>query len=554
MSRSARQEELPSCLLLLGKRKVLIGAQTFSVDEASTSGAAVGTVSASNPSHRPLTYSITGGTGSALFVINSSTGAITVAPAATFNYDSTNQYTLIVQASDGILSSSATMTINVYDVIYGWRASDLVFTPYAGVGTFAFTRPLNTATVTNSSGNVVGINTNLGRFDYDPDTLALNGLRIEQSVTNAALHTRQLRVTHQLIVTGVVGTFQVNETVTATGGGTGTVQLVSGTTIALYAGSGTFSGILTGSTSLATATISSAVQVWVPTNITVAQSTGADGVALSGTRLTAAAGNATILQSLTLASGVRSMSALIKRVSGSGDIQLTTDNGTTWATVVSTSVFHQLSIPSQVLANPTFGIRLVANGDSIDIDYVQNENFAEATTPIPVTTNATNRGTEKDVLTLSDVPGIDLTKGGIYVDFLTAPHQSTTQMAAFTTQSPTSGIESQGLGRYLKTGQGTTFYQPIHAGSSPVLGDETTGNAPNNTRIKIIGTFRSGDYGANATGTVDETNSLSGVPTSQAKLYLGTADTIGFANNGWIKEVRIYRGILDAEARARIIA
>jgi hypothetical protein len=39
-----------------------------------------------------------------------------------------------------------------------------------------FTRTGNTATVTNSSGNVVGINADLPRFDYNPVTLACKGL------------------------------------------------------------------------------------------------------------------------------------------------------------------------------------------------------------------------------------------------------------------------------------------------------------------------------------------------------------------------------------------
>jgi hypothetical protein len=47
-----------------------------------------------------------------------------------------------------------------------------------------FTRTGNTATVTNSSGNVVSINADLPRFDYDPITLVCKGLLIEESRTN----------------------------------------------------------------------------------------------------------------------------------------------------------------------------------------------------------------------------------------------------------------------------------------------------------------------------------------------------------------------------------
>jgi hypothetical protein len=50
-----------------------------------------------------------------------------------------------------------------------------------------FTRTGNTATVTNSSGNVVGINADLPRFDFDPVTLACKGLLIEEARTNLFL-------------------------------------------------------------------------------------------------------------------------------------------------------------------------------------------------------------------------------------------------------------------------------------------------------------------------------------------------------------------------------
>lgn len=51
-----------------------------------------------------------------------------------------------------------------------------------------FTRTGNTATVTNSSGYVVGINANLPRFDYDPIALTCKGLLIEESRTNNCLY------------------------------------------------------------------------------------------------------------------------------------------------------------------------------------------------------------------------------------------------------------------------------------------------------------------------------------------------------------------------------
>ena len=89
---------------------------TASVDENAGSGTAVTTVTASGDTNG-LVYSITGGTGSSLFDINSSTGAITVKNGAVLNYEAASQYTLTVavddEDADTTADSTATLTINL---------------------------------------------------------------------------------------------------------------------------------------------------------------------------------------------------------------------------------------------------------------------------------------------------------------------------------------------------------------------------------------------------------------------------------------------------------
>jgi hypothetical protein len=94
----------------------VISNQTFSISEASTNGAAVGTVAASDPESSALTYSITAGNTSDAFAINAATGAITVSNASVLNYTTTPSYSLTVNVQEnvgGTLSASATITINV---------------------------------------------------------------------------------------------------------------------------------------------------------------------------------------------------------------------------------------------------------------------------------------------------------------------------------------------------------------------------------------------------------------------------------------------------------
>ena len=97
-----------------------------------------------------------------------------------------------------------------------------------------FTRTGNTATVTNSSGVIVGINADLPRFDFDPTTLICKGLLIEELRTNALLNSL------------IDGTSLATQLVTVTAAartlsfyGTGTVVL-SGAHSATVVGTGAY--------------------------------------------------------------------------------------------------------------------------------------------------------------------------------------------------------------------------------------------------------------------------------------------------------------------------
>lgn len=105
---------------------------------------------------------------------------------------------------------------------------------------------------------------------------------------------------------------------------------------------------------------------WAATNVT--KSANADlapDTALTAELLTASAGNGTVIQDLgTIASAAFVGSIYLKRVTGSGNIQLTLDGGSTWTTVAVTSTWTRFSI-TQTLANPDFGVRIATNTDAV---------------------------------------------------------------------------------------------------------------------------------------------------------------------------------------------
>ncbi len=99
----------------------VLGDYTFSVSEDAANDAVVGVVEGSDEDDPPATlvYTIIAGDDEGVFKINPFSGEITVDDNSTLDYETTNQYTLTVQAEDNgypSQSTTATVTINVNDV------------------------------------------------------------------------------------------------------------------------------------------------------------------------------------------------------------------------------------------------------------------------------------------------------------------------------------------------------------------------------------------------------------------------------------------------------
>lgn len=150
---------------------------------------------------------------------------------------------------------------------------------------------------------------------------------------------------------------------------------------------------------------------WTKSSMTAAlDQTGIDGTASSASSLLATGANATCLQAITLASSVRMQSAFVKRLVGSGTINMTTDGGTTWTVITVTASWTRVTVPLQTVTNPSVGFRIVTSGDKIAVDYVQNETRAGSTvfsqtSPILTTTVAVTRAAEVYTIPASILPG-----------------------------------------------------------------------------------------------------------------------------------------------------
>lgn len=106
---------------------------------------------------------------------------------------------------------------------------------------------------------------------------------------------------------------------------------------------------------------------WAASNVTLVNDNAVapDG-ASTAERLTASAGNGTLLQSVTGTATAYTFSIYLKRLTGTGNVDVRADN-TTWATCpISTSAWTRCSATATLTDNTySPGVRIVASGDAV---------------------------------------------------------------------------------------------------------------------------------------------------------------------------------------------
>jgi hypothetical protein len=150
-------------------------------------------------------------------------------------------------------------------------------------------------------------------------------------------------------------------------------------------------------------------------------STGIDGVAASCTLLTAASTNQTCLQTVTLGSSLRCFTAYVRRVTGTGTIEVTDNNGTNWTDItssLSTTGWYRCNL-QRTQANPVIGFRIGTSGDAIDFDCADVEDNNIPTTPILTGASIVQRIRDDAILSgLNLAPWFNPFEGTAVVDFI----------------------------------------------------------------------------------------------------------------------------------------
>jgi hypothetical protein len=127
---------------------------------------------------------------------------------------------------------------------------------------------------------------------------------------------------------------------------------------------------------------------WVKTDTTVSTNNAVapDGSTTAET-LTASAANGTTLQTVTAVAGDYTFSVWLRRVTGTGNIDISAHSGGTWATQSITSSWVRYTVTQTLTAgSQTPGIRIVASGDAIEVWGAQLEQRSSVTAYTPTTT------------------------------------------------------------------------------------------------------------------------------------------------------------------------
>jgi hypothetical protein len=269
---------------------------------------------------------------------------------------------------------------------------------------------------------------------------------------------------------------------------------------------------------------------WVKTNCTAAKDqTGIDNTTNSASSLTATAGNATCLQTLTRSSVQRILGCWIKRITGSGTINMTYDNGGTWTPVTVTSSWTRVSIPAVTSANPVFGFQIVTNGDAIAVDYVQHEEAAFLSSDIATTTATVTRNA--DILTYSPTGNIDKDKGTMYAEHTTP--------ATFSTNATVFYADDNSSNNRLGIRNGSGNNGAAIVSNNVIAFNSTAGTTVvANTRYKAGMRWRMDDMAFIDSGAVKGTDTSGAMPLSLTQISVGerisTEHLFGYVRNAKI--------------------
>lgn len=277
---------------------------------------------------------------------------------------------------------------------------------------------------------------------------------------------------------------------------------------------------------------------WLKSGITPTRDqVGANGVSNTATRLTATSSDGTCLQTITSASATRVSGFYIRRITGTGTVEITQNGGATWTAVSLTSTFARYSIASATITNPQIGFRIRSNGDEIAVDFAQLQ--SSAILGPPVATAGVTASSTADVWDLTSLTaGINNLKT-LYFRGRTAP-SGTRGIASLNDNSSSNRLELSTLGTTPKATAVT---------SNIIVANLSSGTIAANTTFRLAVRFDTDSYALSLNGGAVVTD-ISGARALVDRLFIGR-DQAGNYMNGYLEEFAGWtRAYTDAQIAA----
>jgi hypothetical protein len=272
---------------------------------------------------------------------------------------------------------------------------------------------------------------------------------------------------------------------------------------------------------------------WTKSNITIATGQTGPDAEFTASSFTATANNVTIIQNITKSAATDVFSIYLKRKTGTGNIDLTLDNGTTWTTVPVDATWKRFYI-SQSVTNPKIGVRIVTNADAVYAYGAQLEIGSSIPSSYIGPTAGSNITRNADVLT--------------YAPYVKTFQSSYSVYAEFATRSSSAGVMTSNDGTLNNSTR-------ISTGAPGIVITNEQGGATDTTLTNaatvIDGNRHKASYSVTVnrfTGAVDNTL-LSAVPCT-VSTGLSTINIGNFSDGsaplfGTVRNVKVWNGTLD---------
>lgn len=278
---------------------------------------------------------------------------------------------------------------------------------------------------------------------------------------------------------------------------------------------------------------------WVTASMTAAKDQiGVDGVANSASSITSTGANGTILQTDVLGSSSRCVSAFVKRITGTGTIQLTGD-GATFTTIAVTSDWTRVNLAAATVVNPVTGFKIVTSGDKVAVDFVQNETGPIVTSPILTGAAAVTRSLDSVLMRPLLPSWFNPLEGTIFAE-VSLPNVNTgiaQTLFSFDDNSNNNRIQPRESGGTVSTIVVTATATQANTGNAVAV--------VANTPFKVATAYRSNSFNtASSGGSFGTLDSAGTVPTvTQFRFGNGVSSPI----NGYIKAFA-YGGVRVSDA------